>query len=186
MQSELPLEKELEDWICENIERVADHSDAELVGRQIWTPHGGRLDVLAARPGRDTDLWEWVVIEVKREEADLSALNQLMRYMGSVVHADTIIRWSPWVSWREYAVKGKSPTVSGILAAPSFSDQIGQAIHAFGSKLGTYHLELSEQKFDPFPIPETPDLTADSSVESWRRSVRGAVTRLMVRRGHAG
>ena len=42
-----PLERELEDWVCANIERVAGPG-AELVGRQVILPSRQRIDVLAA------------------------------------------------------------------------------------------------------------------------------------------
>lgn len=75
-RSSIGLEKNLEDWIVEDVTIIGD--GLTLVGRQV-TIDDGRLDLLAI-----DSLDRWVVIEVKPGLLESSALNQALYYASSL------------------------------------------------------------------------------------------------------
>lgn len=70
-------EAALEDWLEGNLEQL--EQGLTLIGRQYETPDAGRLDILAKDVGG-----QYVVVELKRDLANDTALGQLLRYMGWV------------------------------------------------------------------------------------------------------
>ena len=79
-RSNIRLEKNLEDWIVEDVTIIGD--GLTLVGRQV-TIDDGRLDLLAI-----DSLDRWVVIEVKPGLLESSALNQALYYASSLALLD--------------------------------------------------------------------------------------------------
>lgn len=79
-RSHIGLEKNLEDWIVEDVTMIGD--GLTLVGRQV-TIDDGRLDLLAI-----DSLDRWVVIEVKPDMLESSALNQALYYASSLALLD--------------------------------------------------------------------------------------------------
>lgn len=79
-RSHIGLEKNLEDWIVEDVTMIGD--GLTLVGRQV-TIDDGRLDLLAI-----DSLDRWVVIEVKPGLLESSALNQALYYASSLALLD--------------------------------------------------------------------------------------------------
>lgn len=80
-------EKELEDWVCDNIKLFTEDDDVELIGRQIKLPSGGILDVLAASwdPWSETaGQLNLTIIELKADQVCGKAVTQLLSYMGAV------------------------------------------------------------------------------------------------------
>ncbi len=76
-------ERELEDWVCANIETALDRKNARVIGRQVRLPHGGILDVLALFPV-GTDHLALAVIELKAGPVGRDAVAQLLSYMGAL------------------------------------------------------------------------------------------------------
>ena len=77
----LPSESQLEDLIIKQWESFDFGADLEYVGRQIPCGNIGVLDILA----RDRDTRAYVVMELKKGEADDEVFGQLARYMGWVI-----------------------------------------------------------------------------------------------------
>ena len=75
-RSQIGLEKDLEDWIANDMTLIAE--GLTLVGRQIWI-EDGRLDLLAI-DSQD----RWVVIEIKPGVLDSGALAQALYYASSI------------------------------------------------------------------------------------------------------
>lgn len=75
-RSHIGLERNLEDWIVNDVTLIAD--GLTLVGRQV-SIDGGRLDLLAI-DSQD----RWVVIEIKTGALDSMALSQALNYAASL------------------------------------------------------------------------------------------------------
>lgn len=73
-------EQDVEDWICEMPRYAWDDEDVQVVGRQITLPSGGRLDVLMMCKD-DDGAWRVIVVEVKRDVVNVSAIDQVLSYM---------------------------------------------------------------------------------------------------------
>lgn len=79
-RTSIGLEKNLEDWIVEDVTIIGE--GLTLVGRQV-TIDDGRLDLLAI-DSHD----RWVVIEIKPGRLESSALNQALYYASSLALLD--------------------------------------------------------------------------------------------------
>ena len=79
-RSHVGLEKELEDWIVNDVSLIGE--GLTLVGRQV-TIDDGRLDLLAI----DSED-RWVVIEVKPGLLQSGALHQALYYASSLARLD--------------------------------------------------------------------------------------------------
>jgi hypothetical protein len=134
-------EKEIEDWVCDNISEFMGGDDAALLGRQIHLSDGGILDVLALHVHED---YEWVpgedqptiinrptlsVIELKAQRIDASALAQVLGYMGTISDelgaADDDNR------------RAKIPNlrVRGILSAPEITTEAMHALRGLDDRV---------------------------------------------------
>ena len=76
-KSKLTLESHLEDWIT-NDPSMLD-LDLLIIGRQVYTDHGGNIDVLAMN--RDGDM---VVIELKKDRTPRDVVAQCLDYASWV------------------------------------------------------------------------------------------------------
>lgn len=117
------LEKRFEDWICDNIGKVAG-GYSRLVGRQITLPNGGILDVLAVSEEPDSNgemRPVFSIIEVKKEVIDAAAVQQVLTYMG----AFRLALRAGWLMWRQETKQwgAEDPEIRGVLAAPSISNE---------------------------------------------------------------
>ena len=97
-------EKDIIDKIANNPSIIEE--GAELVSREVSTPHG-RVDVVLRR--RDGTL---IIVEAKRSTADVDAVHQLRRYV-------------------EY-YKSLGVKVEGVLASPKVTPQALKLLHEFG------------------------------------------------------
>ena len=79
-RSQIELEKELEDWIADDVSLIGE--GLTLVGRQV-TIYDGRLDLLAI-----DDQDRWVVIEIKPGMLSREALTQALNYASSLASLD--------------------------------------------------------------------------------------------------
>lgn len=105
-------EQQIEDWAARRIQDVTGRGEAVLVGRQVTLPSGRRIDLLAMSP-HDKGA-EIVVVELKRDQANAAALHQLLGYMGELQEGK---------GWGASVLQ-----VSGVLCAPSFTDDVLRAI----------------------------------------------------------
>lgn len=112
-------EKTLEDWAETNIEQVVGWKRAVLVGRQLSLPSGARLDLLAMVPA--SYMPKFIVVELKRADADAAAVLQLLGYMGEVSECMATI--------------DRVVTVHGVLAAPGVTSDACRAINAINPSL---------------------------------------------------
>lgn len=126
-------ERDIEDWICDNLPAVLRHDDAQMVGRQLRTSSGGILDVIAATPnGEGQSVLH--VIEVKRGRVSSSALAQVLGYMGDL----WVIRNEWW--YEAHVLNGGPPEpiagvetvaeVCGVLVGTDIDDDVVRALEA--------------------------------------------------------
>lgn len=83
-------ERELEDFICDNMAAVFG-DDAILIGRQVPVVHG-RIDILA---------WQWdhvLIVELKAGQIKEQDIGQVLRYVGDVRQAVE----NPFVAFMSY------------------------------------------------------------------------------------
>ena len=69
-------ERELEDFLCKE-NNLKKYLDLEFVARQVSIPPAGIIDILAYHKESKS----WVIIELKKDLLDLSALAQGMAYL---------------------------------------------------------------------------------------------------------
>jgi len=81
-QTSLANENQLEDWLEQDID-ILD-ADLMVIGRQIGTPHGGRIDLVAI--SEDGSL---TVIELKRDKTSRDIVAQILDYASWVGTLDT-------------------------------------------------------------------------------------------------
>lgn len=104
------LEKDYEDWVCQNLAQVVGHDDATLVGRQLHLADGGCLDVLALHLGESPDnALQLTIIEVKREVIDEAAVGQILSYIGAL---RAMTKW---------LANSRDVVIEGVLVAPAVS-----------------------------------------------------------------
>lgn len=75
--SQLDLEERLENWICDDVSLLSE--SLLIIGRQVATPDGGALDILAV----DVEA-NLVVIELKREKTARTVVAQTLDYASSI------------------------------------------------------------------------------------------------------
>lgn len=119
-------EKDIEDWVVSNVEKVWPNS--ELLARQMQTG-SGRLDLLVYQ-GPDPQVPEFgnrvVVAEIKRERITASAVGQVSRYMNDL---DPIL---PSL-WSELGRVGRSdvvPDLEGHLLGCSIGEDAAEIVTA--------------------------------------------------------
>lgn len=78
----LNSEDRLESWLAENISILSD--DLLLIGRQVTTAHGGRIDLLAIREDGALS-----IIELKRDKTPRDIVAQVLDYASWVRRLDT-------------------------------------------------------------------------------------------------
>lgn len=78
----LDLESRIEDWVVRDLSLVG--VDGVIIGRQVATDHGKRIDVLAM--DEDGNL---IIIELKRDRSPRDIVGQLLDYASWVRHLTT-------------------------------------------------------------------------------------------------
>lgn len=124
----LSIERDLEDYLEDNLQAIEPglklYTEGDRPGRQFGTDVG-RIDFLTL----DTS-GNFVVIELKAEEADRTVLGQILSYMG-------------WV--KERLSKGKA--VRGILIASEFAQDLVTAINVLSNiALYQYSVQFNFRK----------------------------------------
>lgn len=114
-------ERELEDWVCLNIEEVCGQGYVHL-GRQVHLVSGGIADVMAVRWHPETpDIIDLCIVELKADTIDGSAVVQLLTYMGAVQAYGRVVR---------RMLGGARLLVRGVVAAPFITDAALYAVRA--------------------------------------------------------
>lgn len=135
-------EKDLEDWVCENIDQVV-RPDSEgrtrLVGRQMEVPGGGILDVLTITVApmdhyRYKSQAYFTVIELKREKVDEAAVAQALRYRGSLDEVVPDLMSS-------YHDRGCHVWSEALVAAPHITSNAALAVQGAGEAVHYLHLQ---------------------------------------------
>ena len=75
--SQLDLEERLENWICDDVSLLSEN--LLIIGRQVDTPDGGALDILAV--DEEANL---VVVELKRGKTARTVVAQTLDYASSI------------------------------------------------------------------------------------------------------
>ncbi len=101
-------EEDLENFIVRNWDRLDFGTPLEFIGQQVPCAHLGIINVLA----RDRVTRDYVVIELKKEEADDVVFGQLSRYMGGI---------------ERYRAKIEGVGVRGIIVAHTISSRLRAA-----------------------------------------------------------
>jgi len=129
------LEKDLEDWVCNNIESVAGKGTF-VIGRQMRLANGGVLDVLAGAHRRYGDgggsFLEIVVIEIKKDRIETSAVTQLLSYMGALGEAKDLLEENA----EDYV------EIQGLLVAPAISHEAALCVSGIDYRVGFVSLNI--------------------------------------------
>lgn len=128
-----PYERELEDWVCENLGAVVDGAPPTMVGRQVRLPNGKIMDVLAVSyeeyytPKGYGSVFNIIPIEVKRDRVGARALVQLLGYMATIGVCAPEIVHRFIESTPNYAPIDRV-RVSGILVGQYMDDDVRMAL----------------------------------------------------------
>ena len=96
-------EEDIRRYLIEHIKEL--QPDFTFVAKELGVLDDGRLDVLVSDAKED-----FHVIEIKAEKADLTTLDQILRYMEAL----TKIYWNK--------------QINGLILAPKFSDELLDAV----------------------------------------------------------
>jgi len=106
----LPLEQTLEDWLADDISMVSD--DLLVIGRQLTSPLGGILDLLAIDPNGDL-----TILELKRGKSPRDVVAQILHYAA----------WIRTLTWDQICeVAGEY--LGGVSLADRFQQRFGQPL----------------------------------------------------------
>jgi hypothetical protein len=131
---EFGMERYLQDFISDNWDQIADFKDwglfedeDEIVGVEYNTGEVGRIDLLAKHKSNP----EWLVIELKRDQASDQTMGQVQRYMG----------------WVQHNLAGPDDRVHGLIIAKSISQQLSYALESVDNiDFMTYRINFSLKK----------------------------------------
>lgn len=175
------LERDLEDWVCENLDIVTGDPDARLVARQLVLPYGGRLDALALI--RDGDWVRWVVIEVKRGEVRRRDVSQLLEYMGCIDEVQSAMDWGRLFPRYNKLTGGLALIpIDGVMVAPSMRDDAHRAVTAVPN-VSFFQLDPASGEWDNGEyVPFGPsDEYAHRATQNLYRRTRAAIAELVLR-----
>jgi RecB family endonuclease NucS len=121
-------EKDFEDWVERNIDVFLgeDPGHTKHVFRQYRLPRGGIIDLLAVRWGPTIYGLSFVVIELKADRIEDSAVTQILAYMGEMEQVAREISRHIERRTGEYVFAN----VRGILSAPEISNSAGLCVNA--------------------------------------------------------
>lgn len=143
-------EADVEDMICDSPESIWA-GNVDVVGRQLVMPDGTRLDVLLAV--RERDVTRVVVVEVKRDELQVDAIDQVLGYMRHL----------------RRLLGGDEALISGVLVGRGASDKVYRIVGAIPSiEIVTY---VPRVDFDA-PIDCHPSCPAPAGLEDAKRYSR--------------
>jgi hypothetical protein len=106
----LPLEQTLEDWLADDISMVSD--DLLVISRQLTSPLGGILDLLAIDPNGDL-----TILELKRDKTPRDIVGQILHYAAW-------IRTLTWDEIRDIACE----YFGGVSLSERFQQRFGQPL----------------------------------------------------------
>ncbi|MEI6499807.1 MAG: hypothetical protein WCP21_02145, partial [Armatimonadota bacterium] len=106
----LPLEQTLEDWLAADIAMVSD--DLLVIGRQLSSPLGGTLDLLAVDPNGDL-----AVLELKRDKTPRDVVGQTLHYAA----------WIRTLTWEQICAIA-ADYFGGVPLADRFQQRFGQPL----------------------------------------------------------
>jgi hypothetical protein len=98
MPSTLDREKRLEDWLERNVSELA--SNLMIIGRQVTTFSGGKIDLLCV-----DDIGDLIIVELKRDKTSREVMAQILEYASWVedLSSDRVVRIADAYSRRKGA-----------------------------------------------------------------------------------
>jgi RecB family endonuclease NucS len=159
------LERDMEDWVCENIGKVCDDYRARFIARQVQLSARSRCDVVAVGPS-DFPQYALTVfcVEVKRGKVRERDVGQLLRYMGLIGAASDY--W-PGEDWKRNGRPVWDVKVRGVMVAPAADTNAILAMHGAGCSF----FRLDPDKgwaHDDYSTALDREIAAIETVDDWQ------------------